>query len=436
MLSGSFLLSSIPFYCFTYRFTDNGLNCLTLSMLIPQLAVVLNWRNEKNKKGLYSIHLRITIDRNSRYFKIEVPQKVTAAEWQGTEDRWVKASLPFSFEINSKIREKKSLVHDLIKRSYNFNKSLNFETIFLHLKRKGDRNSFYDYMKSYMQDPPEKLEENTVKKYSTCLTHLKSFRKQLHFSDIDNSLIREFHKYMSNTLNLEGATCKKYMEALKRVIRQASKENYIDPSQMEFLFDDVKIKIKKPKRTFLEPAEIKSWKSVQFAEEKKYLERDRDLFLFQIYTGYYYKDLLIFHKTQLMVDEQYGFIILGERDKNGNQTIIPLFKFPHAASIIKKYRSTNDSELTLFDPKYFIEEQAYNRNLKEIGKLAGITKGVSNKVARHTNAQLWIRYGAESPVLSKMMGHTKQETTKNYYDVNIPEIVEGTKRVDFRKLGI
>jgi hypothetical protein len=44
---------------------------------------------------------------------------------------------------------------------------------------------------------------------------------------------------MSNGLNLEGAACKKYMEALKKVIRQARKETYLDPSQMEFLFDDV-----------------------------------------------------------------------------------------------------------------------------------------------------------------------------------------------------
>jgi len=403
-------------------------------MVIPQVAVVINWRNLQRKKGLYSIHLRITIDRESRYFKIEVPQKISSNEWQGFEDSWVKSSHPFSFEINSKIREKKSLVLDLIKRSYNFNKPLSFEMIFLHLKRKGDKNSFFDYMKTFIQDPPEKLEENTIKKYHTCLSHLKSFRKQIHFSDIDNSLIRDFHKYLSQTLNLEGATCKKYMETLKRVIRQARKENYLDPSQMEFLFDDVKIKVKKPKRTFLEPIEIKKWKSLKFEEGKEHLERDRDLFLFQIYTGYYYKDLLIFNKTQLMVDEQYGFIILGARDKNGSQTIIPLFKFPHAASIIKKYRS--ESGATVFNPKYFIEEPVYNRNLKEIARLADITKGVSNKVARHTNAQLWIRYGAEGAVLSKMMGHTKQETTKNYYDVNIPEIVEGTKRVDFDKLGI
>ncbi|RZK02639.1 MAG: hypothetical protein EOO46_18395 [Flavobacterium sp.] len=405
-------------------------------MLIPVVTVVLNWRGETNKSGLYSVYLRITIDRVSRYFKIESPQKITYQHWSGVEDAWVKAAHPFSFEINSKIREKKTIVLELIKRSYNYNKNLDFATIFSHLKKKGDRHSFYDYMKGYIQDPPEKLEANTIKKYNTTLSHLQAFKKQLHFSDIDNSLIKDFHKYLNVTLGLEGVTCKKYMEAFKKVIREVRKENYLDPSQMEFLFDDVKIKVKKAKRTFLEPDEIKRWKALQFMESEKHLERDRDLFLFQIYTGYYYKDLLIFKNEQLTIDEQHGLIIIGARDKNGNGTIIPLFKFPHAAFILKKYRSSSTKEKTVFDPAVFVEEPVYNRNLKEIAKLVGITKGVSNKVARHTNAQLWIRYGAESPVLSKMMGHTKQETTKNYYDVNIPEIIEGTKRADFGRLGI
>ena len=404
-------------------------------MILPQVAVVFNWRNEKAKSGVYSIHLRITIERESRYFKIQVPKKVSQAEWSGSEDSWVKSTHPYSFEINSKIREKKAIVHDLIRRSYNFNKNLSFETIFLHLKKKGDKCSFFEFMKGFILDPPEKLEENTIKKYNTCLSHLKAFKKQLYFSDITSELIREFYKYMQSSLKLEGATCKKYMEALKKVIRHARKENYLDPSQMEFLFDDVKIRIKKPKRTFLEISDIKKWKSLVIPQNKSYLQRDRDLFLFQIYTGYYYKDLHVFTKDQLLVDEELGLIILGERDKNSNQTIVPLFKFPYAATIIKKYKSAGDAK-TVFDLKYFLEEPVYNRNLKEIARLAGIQKNISNKVARHTNAQLWIRYGAESPVLSKMMGHTKEETTKHYYDVNIPEIVEGTKRVDFKRLGI
>jgi site-specific recombinase XerD len=403
-------------------------------MNLPQIGVVFNWRNEKNKSGLYSIHLRITIDRDSRYYKIPVPQKVSSEQWAGKEDGWVK-NHPFAFEINNKIIEKKVLLNTLIKRTYNFNKTLTFEAIFKHIERKGNSNSFYDYMAGFIASPPEELKINTIKKYNTCLSHLKEFRKELHFSDIDNILIRDFHKYMQTTLKLQGGSCKKYMEAFKRVIKFARKDNYLDPSQMEFLFDDVKIKVPKPKRTFLEPKEIKAWKETVFPNGMEFLERDRDIYLLLIYTGYYYKDLEVLFKDQLLDDEEYGLIIIGERDKNGNQTIIPLFKFPYAATLLKKYKSGKGCK-TIIDPSFLIEEPVFNRHLKEIAKIAGIEKNVSNKVARHSNAQLWIRYGAERPILSKMMGHTKEETTRNYFSVNIPEIVEGTKRADFTKLGI
>ncbi|RZK25168.1 MAG: hypothetical protein EOO43_06210 [Flavobacterium sp.] len=257
----------------------------------------------------------------------------------------------------------------------------------------------------------------------------------MYFSDIDNALIKEFYKYMQIDLKLVGSTCKKYLDAIKRVIKQARKDHYMDPSQMEFLFEDVKVRVNRAKRVFLEPAEIKAWKNAPIPFSKPWLARDRDLFLFQIYTGFYYKDFLGFTKDQLLEDEQYGYIIVGARDKNDNQTIIPLFKFPYAANVIRKYRSASMAP-EVFEKKNFIEEQAYNRNLKEIARLCGITKSVSNKVARHTNAQLWVRYGAERPILSKMMGHTKEETTKHYFEVNIPEVVEGTRKVDFGRLGI
>jgi site-specific recombinase XerD len=403
-------------------------------MNLPTLEVVFNWRNEANKKGLYSIHLRITINRDSRYYKIPLPQKVSRVQWAGKEDGWVK-NHPFSFEINNKIREKKNVVNDIIKKSYTLNKPLGFEAIFRHLEKKGSAQSFYDYMTDFIKNPPEKLEEATIKKYNTALSHLKEFKKELFFADIDNLLIRDFHKFLQSTKDLQGATCKKYMEIVKRVITFARKDGYLDPSQMEHLFEDVRIKVAQPKRTFLDVQEIKRLKALVFPVGKEHLERDRDLFLFQIYTGFYYNDFPSFTKDQLCEDEEFGFFIIGARDKNGNQTIIPLFKFPHATAIIRKYQST-PKEMCVFSPSAFIEVQAYNRNIKEIGVLAGITKPISNKVARHTNAQLWVRYGAERPVISKMMGHTKEETTRHYFSVNLPEIVEGTKRVDFGKLGI
>ena len=61
---------------------------------------------------------------------------------------------------------------------------------------------------------------------------------------------------------------------------------------------------------------------------------------------------------------------------------------------------------------------------------------MSTKVARHTNPQLWIRYGVLRPVLSKMMGHQKEATTEYYYRIHLREVIEGTRSVNFEQYGI
>ena len=402
---------------------------------VPLIGVVMNWRNENNKSGLYLVHIRIKHGNMARYFKVPLPQKIRKEQWAGREDEWIKPTHPYAFEINTRIIEIKASIAEYVKRTFNFNKPLTVEGIIKHLTNKVDNKSFLEFMDHYIKRPPEKLEPNTIKKYATTLSHLKKFKKQIFFAEIDNTLLRDFNRFMQSELELGGAATKKYLEAFKKVIRHARRENHISPQQMEFIFDGVKVRVEKAKRTFLDLQEVKKWKALEFTADQQHLERDRDLFLFQIYTGYCFKDLLIFTKNHLQMDEEYGHIILGARDKNGNQTIIPLFKFPYAQTILERYRSRASDKL-VFDKQYLVKEPVYNRNLKDIAKLAGIHKNITNKVARHTNAQLWIRYGAEGAVLSKMMGHTKQETTRNYYDVNLPEIVEGTKRVDFGAMGI
>ncbi len=372
--------------------------------------------------------------RKSKYFRIPLPKKVAKLQWSGKENNWVK-NHPYAFEINNKIREKVNLVVDMVKRSYLFNKPLSFAQIFEQLHKKHSNKTFYNYMENFIKKPPEKLAPNTLKKYATCLAHLKEFKPELFFYDIDNSLIMGFNKYMNETLGLVGSSRKKYMDALKRVIRAAKKDQFMDENQVKDLFEDVKIKIGPSKRTFMEVDDIKKWKQLHIPETRSYLTRDQNMYLFQLYSGLYYKDLQIIKKSQLINDSQYGLFLVGERDKNGNQTIVPLFKFPYSLEILRKYGTSEDQEY-VFDRSCFVEEPVYNRNLKEIASLAGITRKITNKIARHTNAQLWVRYGADRPVLSAMLGHTKEETTKNYYDINLTEIYEGTKRADFIKLGL
>jgi integrase len=405
---------------------------------------VINYRNKKNKKGLYSIHLRITIKRVQRYYEIKVPQKVRLDQWNNKPDLWVNNSHPYAFEINNRIIEKKMQVVDLIKRFYIQNKPVTFYAIDRELNRKGDRMVLNDYFDNYIKHPPENvnLDPITWEKYNAFLKHLNAFQSIIYFSEIDASFIARVKNYLANLKGRKGkmdpATIKSYFDKFKVVLNHAAKkENLLDAKGVEIFFEEVKISVPKKKEgQHIDIEDLQALRRQEFTVNEFNLRRDRDLFLFQVYTGFYYNDLQKLRKDQLFNDVEHGYYIISERDKNDNPTIIPLYKFPYAAEVVARYRDNNDKFEFLFRENCFIEVQAYNRNLKKLAGKAGISRNLTNKTGRHTNAQMWIRFGAERPVLSKMMGHEKEQTTENYYKVGLREVIEGTKSIDFGKLKI
>lgn len=412
---------------------------------IPTISVKHNWRKSTNQQGHYPIHLRVYLPgEHAHYYPIKLPAKVSCEQWMGKENQWVKNSHPFYFEINCKISEIINKLNDLVRRYYMQNKPLTFCIIEKELMLRGEKNILNDYFRNYINYPPETavLDEVTWEKYRACLFHLNNFQEKISFSQIDETLIARFKNYLSNLNGRSGkmfpATIKSYWDKLKVVLTHAAKKDYfLDHVEVERYFDEVKISIPKKKEgQHLEIEEIQKLRKLQFSEKDQSLARDRDLFLFQIYTGFYYKDLQILRKDQLFHDIEQGLYIIGERDKNNNPIIIPLFKFSYALTIIKQYNDINQNNPLLFKRSIFIEIQAYNRNLKLLAKRAGIIRTLSNKVGRHTNAQMWIRFGADRPILSKMMGHEKEQTTQNYYKVGLREVIEGTKGIDFEKLAI
>jgi len=404
-------------------------------MNLPTTAIVLNWRKGINKSGVYPVHLRITIDRTTKYDPIPLLQNISLEQWIGEDDNWVRNTHPYYFEINTKIRERKQAVQNLIKRYSLAGRMPTFSDIFAVLKRSGQSNSFNAFFAEYIRRPTDKLEPDTFKKYKACLEHLNNFKKEIYFQDLNPELIEEFYCYCRDVKNLQGSTIDSYFNAFKKVVRLARKAHMLTKEVESELFEDLHIAVKKAKRSFLTIEEIKVWKNYRFKKDETHLERDRDIFLLQVYTGYYYKDMINLKKEHLVKDHQHGYMIVGNRTKNNEQTMIPLFKFPEAASIIEKYKAQLESPF-VFDRKAFLAEAVYNRQLKQIATKMGIHKEVSNRTARHSNAQLWIRLGTNRPVVSRMLGHSKEETTKNYYKVDVMEVIDGTNHIDFKKIGI
>lgn len=402
----------------------------------PTYTAVFNWRGAINKKGLYSIHIRVTIAGKSKYHPVALPLKVRTNQWSGKERAWVRESHPFHAEINERIEEKLSRLTELSRRTYKLRRKVSFGSALAELQMGYNTAIFNAYYEEVMKNPPEHLDEGTYGRYYAALGMLNRFNPQIAFHELSEELFKALKKHCQEVEQLASSTTKGYFNAIKKVMDWARLQSHMSKDQVEEALEDVKIKVGKTKKDALEVHEIKAWKECQFDHKHRGYERDRNLFLLQIYTGLYYSDLRTLEKTDLKTDAGYGHYLNADRFKNSNLSIIPLWKFPAAMDLINQYRDEDPDSIYLLRRDAFITDQKFNKRLKTIAALLEWKRNVYNKLGRVTNAQLYIRYGAKLHIVSKILGHEKEESTKYYYEVNVAEVIEGTKDINFEALGI
>ncbi|HRO75956.1 MAG TPA: site-specific integrase [Crocinitomicaceae bacterium] len=131
------------------------------------------------------------------------------------------------------------------------------------------------------------------------------------------------------------------------------------------------------------------------------LNRVKDLFLFQCYTGLSYCD--IWGNWELK-REDYGTILTGTRGKNAQLYFLPV-EYDKVTEIIERY----GGQL----PQYC--NAVYNRILKELAHLCNIDKRITTHTARKTFATLMDANGWSRETVAKMLGHKSVRTTEMYY---------------------
>ena len=254
---------------------------------------------------------------------------------------------------------------------------------------------FSDYLALAKKKIGNGLTIGVYKKYELVRDRFfEHINKQRQVTEITNAVVSGFYADLAS--KYEDSTSGGMMTRLKTVIKFAISNGKLQKDP----FADVRINKGEKEVEFLTESEISVIRMKKMHTER--LEKVRDLFLFQCFTGLAYVDLAELRKEDYQKNDLGQVYIRKKRSKTG--VVFTTVLFEDAIKIAEKY----DYELPV------LSNQKYNTYLKEIQDICGITKPLHTHIGRHTFCTYMLNKGVSMDVVAKMAGHTTTKQTKHY----------------------
>lgn len=270
--------------------------------------------------------------------------------------------------------------------------------------------SVIDFIKREALRDNEGKALSTIKNVNAFISRLEEYGKIKTFKDITYSNILDFDAFLKKTINSQPTLHKRH-KYFERYIKLAIRKGI----SVENPYQNIEIKRGKHKDpTFLTESELQ--KLIAYVPGNSKLERVKDLFLFQCFTGLAYVDMQAFSKDDV-VDINEAKAIRSSRTKTDESFI--LFFFPEAEAIAEKY----DYKLPI------ISNQKYNSYLELVGAGAGLNKKITSHVARHTFATYLINKGVPIESVSKALGHSNIRQTQRYAQLVGTKVIDDMKKI-------
>lgn len=268
---------------------------------------------------------------------------------------------------------------------------------------------FDDYLKTLKKRVGVDLSDRVYVKY----VHLKDrFFKYLDPSKqvtvITNAVIADFYADLCTKVQI--STASGIMRKLRTVVTYAINNNKLSSDP----FFDIKIKNETKEVEFLTENELLRIKAKKFSIDR--LEKVKDLFLFQCFTGLSYSDLASLKPEDYQQNNLGQIYIHKKRVKTGVPFTAVLLD--DAVQIAEKY----NYQLPV------LTNQRYNSYLKEIKDLCEITKPLHTHIGRHTCCTYLLNKGLSLEMVAKIAGHRSIKTTQHYarlIDTTLFEAVKG-----------
>lgn len=370
-------------------------------MKYPALRFIFDRKNvaTDKKKGL--VQIEVLCERKRKYISTGV--KVYKNQWH--DQRKVVKSID-CIQMNAILDGQMNNIKDFIAELVKNRQPFDFEKLKNYLDGTTQSVSFIDFVRERVEDRAD-LQESTRKQHRTLIKSLEDFGKINYMDDLTRKNIILYDEFLHKQ-GISQPTIYNYIKRLKVYIHEAMRFELleVDPT------DGLQFKKGKfEKRKYLTEDELKKIENCIIGV--KSIDRVRDLFLFQCYTGLAYADLSKFDFTK-DIEKRNGKYIVSDRRQKTNEDYFIVLLSP-AIKILKKY----DFKLPI------IANQPYNQFLKTLAQYAGIDKNITTHVARHSFAVFALNNGVPIEIVAKMLGHTNIKTTQIYAKVLNSEVEKG-----------
>ena len=268
--------------------------------------------------------------------------------------------------------------------------------------------------------------DSTYEKFAAVKNHIKEFRAEPTFVYFDEEGLNNYVDFLRKTKDMRNSTIGKQLGFLKWFIRWAFKKGY----HQNIAFETFKPKLKNtPKKViFLTWDELNKLKACNIPQNKQYLERVRDVFLFCCFTGLRYSDVYNLRTSDVKADH-----IEITTVKTADSLVIELNN--HSKSILEKYKDVHFEGNKVLP---VISNQKMNDYLKELGELAEINEPIRETyykgnqridevtpkyalLGTHAGRRTFIcnalALGIPAQVVMKWTGHSDYKAMKPYIDI-------------------
>ena len=165
-----------------------------------------------------------------------------------------------------------------------------------------EQKSFWEIFNEFVSEcgKQNNWTDSTYEKFAAVKNHIKEFKAEPTFVYFDEEGLNNYVDFLRKTKDMRNSTIGKQLGFLKWFIRWAFKKGY----HQSIAFETFKPKLKNtPKKViFLTWDELNKLKSCNIPQNKQYLERVRDVFLFCCFTGLRYSDVYNLRTSDVKAD--------------------------------------------------------------------------------------------------------------------------------------